>query len=284
MIRTLEGEFAIVTLCQLMGVSTSGYYAARKRLPSARAEADEKVATQIREIHVAHRGRYGAPRVRAELSDRGVHCGRRRVARLMRREGLRGVQKRAFRPKTTQSDHDQPIAPNRRPECPCTQPDQVWLGDITYIPTREGWLYLAGILDQCSRRLKGWKLDEHMKASLTLDALDQALASTRRAPKLNHTDQGVQYASKDYRERLALWRIEPSMSRRGNCYDNAMMESFWATLKTELFGSYVPATKAEAKSMIFEYIELYYNRRRKHSALGYMSPVDFEAKLRYERN
>ncbi len=284
MIRDLEGGYAVVTLCETLGVSTSGYYAARKRMPAARAQADEQMAAQIREIHAAHRGRYGSPRVRAELRDRGVRCGRRRVARLMRREGLRGVQKRAFRPKTTQSDHDQPIAPNRLPACLCTQPDQVWLGDITYIPTREGWLYLAGILDRCSRKLKGWKLDEHMKASLTLDALDQALASAGRVPKLNHTDQGVQYASQDYRLRLANWRIEPSMSRRGNCYDNAMMESFWATLKTELFGPYVPATKAEARSMIFEYIELYYNRRRKHSALGYMSPVDFEAKFRYERN
>lgn len=282
MIHALEGEFPVVTLCEVLGVSTSGYYAASKRPPSARAEADKEMAVQIRGIHAAHRGRYGSPRVRAELSDRGVRCGRRRVARLMRREGLRGVQKRPFRPKTTQSDHGQPIAPNRLSTTPCTQPDQVWLGDITYIPTREGWLYLAGILDCYSRKLKGWKLDEHMKSSLTLEALDQAVARARRAPKLNHTDQGVQYASKEYRERLSLWRIEPSMSRRGNCYDNAMMESFWATLKTELFGSYVPATRAEAHSMIFEYIELYYNRRRKHSALGYMSPVDYEAKLAYE--
>lgn len=282
MIQALEGEFPVVTLCEVLGVSTSGYYAASKRLPSVRTKADEEMSRHIRRIHAAHRGRYGSPRVRAELRDDGVRCGRRRVARLMRREGLRGVQKRAFRPKTTQSDHDQPIAPNRLPTTPCTQPDQVWLGDITYIPTREGWLYLAGILDGYSRKLKGWKLDENMKSSLTLEALDQAVARAGRAPKLNHTDQGVQYASKEYRERLSLWCIEPSMSRRGNCYDNAMMESFWATLKTELFGRYVPATRAEARSMIFEYIEVYYNRRRKHSALGYMSPVDFEAKLAYE--
>ena len=282
MIHALKGEFPIVTLCEVLGVSTSGYYAASKRLPSAHAEADKEMAVQIRRIHAAHRGRYGSPRVRAELKDRGVRCGRRRVARLMRREGLRGVRKRAFRPKTTLSNHDQPIAPNRLPTTPCTQPDQVWLGDITYIPTREGWLYLAGILDGYSRKLKGWKLDENMKSSLTLEALEQAVTRAGRRPKLNHTDQGVQYASKEYRDHLALWHIEPSMSRRGNCYDNAMMESFWATLKTELFGSYVPVSRAEARSMIFEYIEVYYNRRRKHSALGYMSPVDFEAKLAYE--
>lgn len=184
MIQLLEGEFAVVTLCEVLGVSTSGYYAARKRLPSPHAKADEEMTVQIREIHAAHRGRYGSPRVRAELRDRGVHCGRRRVARLMRREGLRGVQKRAFRPKTTQSDHNEPIAPNRLPTTPCSKPDQVWLGDITYIPTREGWLYLAGRLDGYSRVLKGWQLDEHMKASLVLDALDQAVARAGRTPKL----------------------------------------------------------------------------------------------------
>lgn len=284
MIRVLEGEYAVVTLCEALEVSASGYYAAKNRAPSARTRTDEQLTGQIRAIHAAHRGRYGAPRIREELRDDGVRCGRRRVARLMRREGLRGVQKRAFRPKTTQSDHDQPIAPNRLADRSCTHPDEIWLGDITYIPTREGWLYLAGILDRCSRKLKGWKLEDHMKADLTLDALEQALARSGRSPKLQHTDRGVQYASKDYRRRLALCGIEASMSRRGNCYDNAMMESFWATLKTELFGDYVPQTKAEARSMIFEYIELYYNRRRKHSALGYISPVDFEAKFGYQRN
>lgn len=284
MIRDLADEFPVGALCETMKVSTSGYYAWKGRKPSARAQQDGHLCEQISLIHAAHRGRYGAPRIREELRDGGVCCAQKRVARLMRKEGLRGVCKRAFRPQTTQSNHDQPIAPNRLPELVCTRPDEIWLGDITYIPTREGWLYLAGVLDFYSRKIKGWKLEDHMKDELTLGALERALATSARAPKHHHTDQGVQYASGDYRARLALCDITPSMSRRGNCYDNAMMESFWATLKTELFGSYVPATKAEARLMIFEYIELYYNRRRKHSALGYKSPVDFESQFRYERN
>lgn len=284
MIRELAGEFPVGALCETMKVSTSGYYAWKGRKPSARAQQDERLCGQIGSIHAAHRGRYGAVRIREELRDGGFCCSRKRVARLMRQEGLRGVQKRAFRPQTTQSNHDRPVAPNRLPDLTCTRPDEIWLGDITYIPTREGWLYLAGVLDRCSRKIKGWKLADHMKDELTLGALERALAASRRAPKYNHTDQGVQYASSGYRRRLALCGITPSMSRRGNCYDNAMMESFWSTLKTELFGDYVPATKAEARLMIFEYIELYYNRRRKHSSLGYQSPVDFEAQFRYERN
>jgi transposase InsO family protein len=284
MIRELAAEFPVDALCETLGVSTSGYYAWRSRKPSERARQDERLCEQIGSIHAAHRGRYGAVRIREELRDAGVCCSRKRVARLMRSEGLRGVQKRAFRPQTTQSNHDHPIAPNRLPDLTCTRPDEIWLGDITYIPTREGWLYLAGVLDRYSRKIKGWKLEEHMKDELVLGALERALATSARPPKYNHTDQGVQYASGGYRRRLALCGITPSMSRRGNCYDNAMMESFWATLKTELFGDYVPATKAEARMMIFEYIELYYNRRRKHSALGFNSPVDFETQFRYEQN
>lgn len=284
MIQALAAEFPRNVLCAVLGVSPSGYYAWRHRAPAARAQADQRLSAQVGAIHAAHRGRYGAPRIRAELRDAGVVCSRKRVARLMRQAGLRGVQKRAFRPQTTQSQHDQPIAPNRLPELTCTRPDEIWLGDITYIPTREGWLYLAGVLDRYSRKLKGWQLEEHMRDDLTLGALEHALATATQPPRYHHTDQGVQYASGAYRRRLALCGIVPSMSRRGNCYDNAMMESFWATLKTELFGNYVPATKAEARLLIFEYIELYYNRRRKHSALGFKSPVDFETQFRYQQN
>ena len=284
MIRELADEFPVGTLCETMKVSTSGYYAWKGRAPSARTQNDQRLCEQIGLIHAAHRGRYGAPRIREELRDGGICCAQKRVARLMRQNGLRGLCKRAFRPQTTQSNHDRPVAPNRLPDLTCTRPDEIWLGDITYIPTREGWLYLAGVLDRCSRKIKGWKLADHMKDELTLGALERALASSVRAPKYSHTDRGVQYASGGYRRRLALCGITPSMSRRGNCYDNAMMESFWATLKTELFGDYVPATKTEARLMIFEYIELYYNRRRKHSALGFKSPVDFEAQFRYHRN
>ena len=282
MIRQMAEQFPVVRLCEMLDVSHSGYYAWRGRKPSARAQADARLSEQIRTIHAAHRGRYGAPRIREQLRDEGVGCGRKRVARLMRAEQLRGVQKRAFRPQTTHSNHDHPIAPNLLADLVCTRPDEIWLGDITYIPTREGWLYLAGVLDRFSRKIKGWKLEDHMRDDLTLGALERALAASARAPNCHHTDRGVQYASGSYRARLELSGITPSMSRRGNCYDNAMMESFWATLKTELFGTYVPATKAEARLMIFEYIELYYNRRRKHSALGYKSPVDFETHFRYE--
>ena len=285
MIREQAGEFPVAVLCATLEVSSSGYYAWRNRKPSARQKADACLATKIRAIHASHRGRYGAPRIREELRDsHKVCCGRKRVARLMRGAGLRGVRKRAFRPQTTRSNHAGPIAPNLLPNLACTRPDEVWLGDITYIPTREGWLYLAGVLDCCSRKIKGWKVEEHMKDDLTLGALERALAASGRVPNFNHTDRGVQYASADYRSRLALCGITPSMSRKGNCYDNAMMESFWATLKTELLGDYVPQTRAEARRLIFEYIELYYNRRRKHSSLGYQTPVDFEANFRYERN
>lgn len=284
MIQELADAFPVNALCATLGVSTSGYYAWRNRAPAARTQADQRLSAQIGALHAAHRGRYGAPRIRAELRDAGVVCSRKRVARLLRQAGLRGVQKRAFRPQTTQSHHDEPLAPNRLPELTCTRPDEIWLGDITYIPTREGWLYLAGVLDRYSRKLKGWQLEEHMKEDLTLGALERALATAERPPQYHHTDRGVQYASDGYRRRLALCGITPSMSRRGNCYDNAMMESFWATLKTELFGDYVPATKAEARLLIFEYIELYYNRHRKHSALGFKSPVDFEAQFRYQPN
>lgn len=284
MIRELAGEFGVGLLCATLEASRSGYHAWSARQPSARAKADGLLEQKICAIHAAHRGRYGAPRIREELRDGGERCARKRVARLMRRAGLRGVQKRAFRPKTTQSNHDGPVAPNLLATTACTGPGEIWLGDITYIPTREGWLYLAGVLDLCSRRITGWKLEDHMRDDLTLGALERALHASGHAPKLHHTDRGVQYASGDYRRRLALSGITPSMSRRGNCYDNATMESFWGTLKTELFGAYVPATKTEARRMIFEYIELYYNRRRKHSALGYQSPVDFETNFSYEEN
>jgi len=284
MIRQMAVEFGVGLLCETLGASKSGYHAWRSRGPSARAKADERLGQKICAIHAAHRGRYGAPRIREELRDLGEPCARKRVARLMRQQELRGVQKRAFRPKTTNSNHDGPIAPNLLPGLVCTRPDEIWLGDITYIPTLEGWLYLAGVLDMYSRKIKGWKLEDHMKDDLTLGALERALQAAGCAPTYSHTDRGVQYTSGDYRRRLALSSITPSMSRRGNCYDNATMESFWSTLKSELFGAYVPATKAEARRMIFEYIELYYNRRRKHSALGYQSPVDFETNFRYEEN
>ena len=205
-----------------------------------------------------------------------------RVARLMKENGLSHRQRHRFRPLSlTDSDHDLPVAPNHLlHRHPTQKPDAVWVADITYVPTLEGWLYVAGVLDRCTRRCVGWAMGDSLETSLPLAALDMAL--TQRKPPsglLHHSDRGVQYASAAYRQRLAAAGVIPSMSRRGNCYDNAMMESFWSTLKRELVHRCLFATRAQAHAAIFEWIEIFYNRMRLHSALDYKSPVDFETKL-----
>jgi transposase InsO family protein len=277
----MEDEHDILELCAALGVSRSGYHAWKTRAPSARARANASLLTLITQAHQASRQTYGSPRVHQWLQRHGQRCGRQRVARLMRGQGLRSQTKRRFRVSLTDSNHDLPIAPNRlRHAPPPAKRDAVWVADITYVDTAEGWLYVAGILDRHTRRCVGWAMGQTLATSLPLAALDMALLHRKPAGGLvHHSDRGVQYASEAYRQRLAAAGVVPSMSRRGNCYDNAAMESFWSSLKRELVHRCRFATRDQARAAVFEWIEIFYNRERFHSALGYQSPVDFETKL-----
>ena len=282
MIRSLSGEFPVKALCRALGVSRSGYYAAQKKAGRPRAQENARLGAKIKESFEASRRTYGSPRLAVVLRRAGETCGRHRVARLMRVHRLRATQKRRFRPRTTDSRHLCPIAPNHLAERaePPAHPGEVWQADITYVATEEGWLYVAGVLDACSRKIVGWAADDTMPTGLVVRAFECAVQTQRPGPGLlHHSDRGSQYASSAYRELLRRHEAIPSMSRAGNCYDNAKMESFWATMKTELIGDYVFATRAEAKSAIFAYIEIFYNRTRLHGALGFYSPVDFENSL-----
>jgi putative transposase len=276
----MKTEHPIRALCASLQVSASGYYDWRERqtLPGPRAQANVQLAAQIAQIHLDSRATYGSPRVQAKLAQAGHAHGRNRIARLMRQQGLCGRAKGRFRVRTTDSRHDQPIAPNRLPELPApAAPNQIWLGDITYISTGEGWLYVAGILDAFSRRIVGWAMDENIDTKLVLAAWDMAVTHRQPAPKLVfHSDRGCQYASADFRRALAASQTRPSMSRQGNCYDNATMEAFWSTLKMELIYRQTYATRQQAREAIFEYIETFYNRERLHSALGFATPSGFE--------
>lgn len=270
-------QFPVQRLCQVLGVSASGYYAWRGRPRSARQRADEALVSQIRTIHDRSRQTYGSPRVHADLQAAGVRCGQKRVARLMRQAQLRAVSKPQRR-RTTDSRHTYPLAPNLLAgDFSAERPDQTWLSDITYVRTQEGWLYLAVVLDLYSRQVVGWALSASLSARLTLAALRMALTSRRPAPGLlHHSDQGRQYACTAYQKLLKTYRARPSMSRRGVWYDNAPVESFFARLKTELVHRRRYRTRAQARQDIFAYIEGFYNRHRRHSSLGYLSPADFE--------
>lgn len=276
--KALAEDYPVNELCAALGVSRSGYYAWRARPPSARAQADADLTTRLCAAHDQSRRTYGSPRLVIVLRRQGQAVSRRRVRRLMRSAGRRGLQRRRWVPRTTDSRHDQPIAPNRLAEVPALDHrDQAWVSDITYVPTGEGWLYVAGVMDRWSRRVVGLAMAEHLRTELVSAALAQARTQRRPAPGcLHHSDRGCQYASADYRRLLAAHGLEASMSRAGNCYDNAAMESFWSTLKNELVHRQTFATRAEARTAIFEYVEVFYNRQRLHSALGYQSPVDFE--------
>ena len=273
-------DYPILSLCANLEVSPSGYYGwqQRRTTPGPRAAANQTLAKQILVIHAQSRQTYGSPRIVAALRQQGCHHGRNRIARLMRADGLCGRQKGRYRVQTTDSNHDQPIAPNLMAQASkATQPNQIWVGDITYIETQEGWLYLAAILDRYSRKIVGWAMSERIDTALVLKALAMALLH-RRPPVslLLHSDRGVQYASAEYRRALAQAGLVASMSRKGNCYDNATMESFWSTLKRELVYCRDFVTRSQARTQIFDYIESFYNRQRTHSALNFQSPVDFE--------
>ena len=279
--KAMQSDYRIGDLCTAFGVSRSGYHRWRTAAPCARAGQDAQITLRLRELHAQSRGTYGRPRLTMALRQRGARHSPKRIARLMRLHGLRGVRRGRFRPQTTDSRHENGIAPNLlREQSAPTRPDQVWVTDMTYIPTGEGWLYVAGVLDRYSRRMLGLAMSARLDTSLPEAALRQAIARRAR-PKgvLHHSDRGIQYTSARYRQLLQQYGLEASMSRRANCYDNAHMESFWGTLKAELLADQTFATRAQAQNALFEYIEIFYNRNRLHSALGFQSPVDFETKL-----
>jgi transposase InsO family protein len=272
-IRDHVANFPIAVMCEVLQVSRSGYYDWARRPESPRAVADRTLAAEIRAAHAGSRGRYGSPRVHAELRAHGRRVSRKRVARLMQGMGLSARRKRRCR-RTTDSAHTFSVAPNLLGrDFTATALDRVWLADITYIWTAEGWLYLAVVLDLFSRRVVGWAMAEHLGHDLALAALDMAIARRRpRAGLMHHSDRGVQYAAHGYRGRLAEYGMFCSMSRKGDCWDNAPMESFYATLKGELVDQCDYLTRNEARADVFQYVEGFYNRRRLHSAIGYITP------------
>jgi transposase InsO family protein len=274
-------------MCRVLTVAPSGFYAWRTRGPSARAVADAQVLEAVRVAHAESDGTYGAPRVHRELRGDGQRVGKKRIARLMRHAGLWGRAPRRRRVRTTDSRHAEPLAPNLVARhfavADVTGPralNRVWVSDITYVPTRAGWLYLAIVLDLASRRVVGWAMRDTLEVDLALSALRMALAARRPAPGLiHHSDRGVHYACADYRAELARHGVIASMSRKGDCWDNAVAESFFATLELELIMRRDWRTRDEARRAIFHYIEAWYNRRRRHSTLDYLSPTSYESHM-----
>jgi putative transposase len=277
-----ESEYSVRRMCLVLGVSHSGYYAWRSRPESQRAQANERLLVRIREEYHLSRKTYGSPRIHAALRKKGVTCSRKRVARLMRLDQIAARRARRRLPHTTQRDPEALPAPNLlNQDFSSPAPDRKWVSDITYIATAEGWLYLAVVLDLFSRRVVGWAMDEHMETSLVQQAWTMALS--QRCPSaglLHHSDQGRQYTSEMYRQSLTAHHCQISMSRSGNCLDNAAMESFFSTLKTECATGPFD-NRAQARTTIFEYIEVWYNRQRLHSSLGYLSPAEFERNSRH---
>ena len=285
--QKMKSEYPIAAMAEALEVSKSGFFAHRQKGAGQRRRQDQRLVADIRPIFTEHWRSYGSPRMVKALRERGHRCGKNRVVRLMREAGLHPQQKRRrWRPQTTDSKHRQPVAENWLSKLPTPdRPNQVWVADITYIDTGEGWLYLAGLLDACSRRCVGWHVGESLDAGLVTQAWQKAWRDRRPEPGLlHHSDRGVQYASGAMAALLAASGAAASMSRKGNCYDNAMMESFWATLKTECFAGERPATRQAARLMIFDYIEGFYNRRRLHSGISYQSPLAFERTFSYNQN
>jgi putative transposase len=268
-------------MCKVLSVSRSGFYAWRRRSPSSQQLHRRQLSELILEAHQASGRTYGSPRVHRELIAQGVPCAENTVAKLMRQQGIRSKAQKRFTPKTTDSRHANPIAPNTLDRnFQVDRPNTVWAADITYIPTAQGWLYLAIVLDLCTRRVVGWATADHLRAELPTAALRMALLHTNPFPGvLHHSDRGSQYASQEYRELLATRNLEASMSGVGNCYDNAVVESFFSTLKRELIYHMNYQTHEEARQSLFEYIEVFYNRKRRHSTLAYRSPLEFEMSL-----
>jgi len=278
-VKARQAEHPVATMCRVLEISPSGYYAWIGRAPSKRACADAVLRTTIEAIHRASRGTYGRPRVHAELKETGVRVGCKRITRLMRQAGLQGASRRK-KYRTTVRDRAARPAPdlvdrNFRVE----RPNQLWVADITYLPTWTGFLFLAVVLDACSRRIVGWAMATHLRTELVLDALNMALEQRRPGAVIHHSDQGCQYTSIAFGLRCKQAGVRPSMGSVGDCYDNAMCESFFATLECELLERTRFRTQAEARMAVFEFIEGWYNPRRRHSSLAYLSPVAFERRL-----
>jgi putative transposase len=278
LIEDQRDTFRVRAMCDVLSVSPAGYYAWRSRPESHRKAVNRALLAEIRRVHAAHRGRYGAPRVHATLRAEGHTASRSRVERLMRHHGIRPRMPRRVRVRTTDSHHDLPVAPNLLEQTfVATRPNQDWLADITYVPTAEGWLYLAVVLDLFTRKIVGWSMRDHLRAELAIAALSMATQRQRPAPGLiHHSDRGSQYAAADYRKALNEAGLVQSMSRKGNCWDNAPMESYFGTMKTELVYQVRYPTRDAAQRDLFAYIEGYYNRQRLHSALGYITPEQAE--------
>jgi transposase InsO family protein len=279
-VRDHRKRWRISVMCRVLKVARSGFYAWCKRRPSARAKRNAQLLAKIRKVSLENRELYGSPRVHRALLVEGERISRNTVAKLMRQAKIRAKTRKRFVPRTTNSDHSKPVAQNKlNRDFAASAPNQKWLADITYVPTEQGWLYLSAVLDVFSRKIVGWSMADHLETDLPADALKMALLRRRPRPDdlLHHSDRGVQYASDQYQHLLSQHGIEVSMSNKGDCWDNAMMESFFATLKTELVHHEDYATHDQARQSIFEYIEVFYNRKRLHSSLGYISPESFEA-------
>jgi len=279
-IEDRRADYPVRVLCDVLGVSPAGYYAWRTRPESPRSAANRDLVDDIHQVHREAHGRYGSPRIHAELRAQGRRASRGRIERLMRRHGIRAIMARPRRVRTTDSRHNFAIAPNVLDRnFVATAPNRIWLADITYVETDQGWLYLATVLDLYSRKIVGWAMCDHLRADLPLAALRMAISAQRPdAGLIHHSDRGVQYASAEYRRVIQSAGFQASMSRKGDCYDNAPMESFFHTLKTELVHHQKYATREEARNDIFAYIEGFYNRTRRHSAIGYISPIEMELK------
>lgn len=277
LVHAERANFPVAFSCRVLGVSRSGYYQWRRSTPSARARADQVLSAEVREIHGEHKGRYGSPRVHRELRARGHRVGRKRVARLMREQGLCGRSPRRFR-RTTDSRHGYRIAPNLLArDFSAAKPNEARVGDITYVPTQEGWLYLAVLLDLFSRRVVGWAMSDPIDTELALEALSMARSQRTPSPGLiHHTDRDCRYASDDYQAALRQMGVVPSMSGKADCWDNAVAESFFATLEKELLAAGPLTSRASTRRSIANYIESYYNDKRRHSYLDYVSPLEYE--------
>ena len=280
-----EVAFPISTKCRVLGVARSGFYAWRKRPRPARADADAQLAVTVAAVHTRSRKAYGSPRVYKELKARGVRIARKRVERVMRENGIQGRRKRRFK-RTTDSNHNGPIAPNLLAQnFSASEPNRAWVTDVTAIATGEGWLYLAIMLDLYSRRVVGWATSSSNDTVLALDALQTALQARRPAPGLlHHSDRGSPYASTEYRSTLNAHQVRRSMSRKGNCWDNAVAESFFATLRAELVDHERYSARYEAKNSIGDYIDNFYNIERRHSYLGYLNPIEFELRSKTQHS
>ena len=285
LIRQHAQKLPVRTMCRLLEVQPSGYYAWTQRKPCRREARKLQLIESIRLVHERSGGRYGSPRVHQALKKQGVVCSRKRVEQLMRQAQIRSTRHRRFRIRTTDSNHEHPLSANLLDrQFEQEKLNQAWASDITYVATDQGWLYVASVMDLCSRRIIGWSTADHLRAELATEALSMAIRA--RCPKdglLHHSDRGVQYACGDYQAVLERHGISCSMSRSGNCYDNASMESFFKTFKVELVYQAHYATREEARRSIHAYIEVFYNRQRLHSSLGYCSPAEYEAELGQKR-